>query len=100
MDDEQQEQPEKPTQNGRDGKGRFAKGNPGGPGCPYAAKVQAFRREMFAAVNPTDVKAVTLSVIDNAKQGSIKHQQLFFDVLGLRIKHVEVTDNTSILKTY
>jgi hypothetical protein len=56
---------------------------------------------MFAAVKTGDVKEVVESVIEHAKAGSVKHQQLFLDVMGLRIKQVEIsTPDDQPVKTY
>lgn len=66
---------------GRDAAGRYTRGNPGGPGNPMAAKVAALRKALFAAVRPSDLKAVVKRLVDEAKGGDVQAARVLLDRL-------------------
>ena len=94
MNEQEPSPKKKPSENGRDGTGRFVKGNKLGKGNPYNDKIAQFRRAMFAQITDETVGNITASLVEQAEQGSIKHQQLFFDITGLRVKQHEINMTT------
>ena len=73
--------------NGRDESGRFLPGNPGGPGNPHAAQVGRLRSALLGAVTPEDMRAVSLALVEKARDGDIASARVLFDrVLGKPIE--------------
>jgi hypothetical protein len=64
--------PETPAGDGRGSNGRFLPGNKAGKGNPHNQKAQAIRAALFDAVDPQDIRAAVLAVMEMAKAGDLR----------------------------
>lgn len=72
----------RPTPNGANGRGpagRFAKGWRGGPGNPNSTKVARLRQALLAAVQPADIRAAVVKLLELAKAGDLAAIRELFD---------------------
>lgn len=79
--------------------GKFMKGHKGLPGAgnPHAAKVEALRKAMYAAVDKNDLKAVFTKLLLEAKNGNVKAASLLFAyLLGRPKEQIEVNMNSDM----
>jgi hypothetical protein len=72
-------QPQKPTAEGRDANGKFVKGNREGCGNPFARQVAHARQTILDCVTPEELKAVTLALLEKAKQGDVPAARVIFE---------------------
>lgn len=63
---------------GRDSGGRFTAGNKGGPGNPFARQTAVFRKAIQDAITADDLAAITMALIDKARNGDMAAAKLVF----------------------
>lgn len=78
--------------------GKFAKGNKGGPGNPYMAKIDDYKKAMYASVSKKDIKNIIDSMIALAISGNVKAADFIFSYLGLKPKE-QIQLNTTLEQT-
>ena len=66
---------------GRNSLGQFVKGNPGGPGNPSAAAVARNRQALLEAVEPAQLRAIVLTLVQQALDGDVAAARLVLDRL-------------------
>jgi hypothetical protein len=57
--------------NGQDSQGRFRPGNKLGKGNPMASHVNRIRVALLRSVKPSDVKAIIVKLVADAKEGNL-----------------------------
>jgi hypothetical protein len=79
----------KPVRRGEGGK--FVKGTAPGPGCREGGKIAQVRAILFDNMTVPDWEAIRTALVEQAKQGSVKHMALLFSyVLGKPVQQLDL----------